>query len=235
MAFSVTLSDILSLRADAVVLPLEMTMSVVGGPAGDALAAAGGEALKGEIERLRFVSVGRAAKLAPGALPFGHVVAVAVPRWLTGKANELQMLRLCYKSVFSLCASLGCRSVVTPLLSALYYRFPPAEAVHIALDEAGRSPLEVIFAAETPELFEQCSKEYRRPEIVSYVGYYRDSAVFLLDNGQYLRVDLRPELRSFDIVPYIEACFREGTDPTQPPLGEDEKARLREIYENAEC
>ena len=100
MAFSVTLSDILSLRADAVVLPLEMTMSVVGGPAGDALAAAGGEALKGEIERLRFVSVGRAAKLAPGALPFGHVVAVAVPRWLTGKANELQMLRLCYKSVF---------------------------------------------------------------------------------------------------------------------------------------
>lgn len=235
MSYSVFRSDILSLRADAVLLPLEMTMSVAHGPAGDALKACGGDTLAGELKRLRFLSVGRAAEIAPGRLPFSRVIATAVPRWLTGKANELEMLRRCYESAFSLARSLGCRSVASPFLSALYYRFPRDEAVHAALREAERSGLELLFAAETEELYEQSLRPYRRPGIVSYVGYYRDSAVFLLDNGQYARVDLRPERRAFDVVPYIEACFREGTDPTQPPLGEDEKARLREIYENAQC
>ena len=71
-------------------------------------------------------------------------------------------------------------------------------------------------------------------EIVSYVGYYRDAAIFALSNGLFARVDLRPELRQVDVIPYFEACYREGNNPLQTPLPEAEIARLRRIYEETD-
>ena len=73
----------------------------------------------------------------------------------------------------------------------------------------------------------------RKAKIVSYVGYYRDYAIFELDNGLFARVDLRPELRWADTVPYFEACYREGIDPLQEKLPEEEIRRLAAIWE--EC
>ena len=232
MSFTVTRGDILSLRTDAVVLALEMTMSVAEGPCCASLAARGGAELEDAIRALRFISVGRAAEICASSLPFAHTIVTAVPRWLTGKANEMLMLRRCYESVFELALSLGCRSVATPFLSSQYYRFPPAEAVRIARETAESSSLEIAFVAETDALFEQSRTEYRRPRVVSYVGYYRDHAIFELDSGQFARVDLRPEIADVTIIPYIEACFREGNDPNRPPLPEGEIIRLRQIYEN---
>ena len=85
------------------------------------------------------------------------------------------------------------------------------------------------------EVLEKLSRqEYRRPEIVSYVGYYRDAAIFALSNGLFARVDLRPELRQVDVIPYFEACYREGNNPLQAPLPAAEIARLRRIYEETD-
>ena len=231
MPYSVTREDILSLRADAAVLPLEMTGRPTEGRAARRLTEAGGAALEAALGRLKFLSVGSAALLEPCGLPFEKLIVTAVPRWRTGKANELMILGRCYESVFALAAEQGLETLALPFLSACYYRFPAAEAVHVALHEAARRKGATIFTADTEELFSLSQASWRKPNIVSYIGYYRDHAIFALDNGLFARVDLRPELRQADVIPYFEACFREGNNPLQPKLPPEEIARLRRIWE----
>ena len=223
--------NILECDCDTAVVSLEMTMKPAAGKTNEVLAATGGGELLAAIRELRFLPIGSAAEICCPALPFSHVIVTPVPRWLTGKANELFALRRCYESVFTIAESIGSRSVVMPFLSTVYYGFPPEEAVYIALQEAEKQNFDVMFIADTDALYEVSQRPYRKPKIVSYVGYYRDYAVFLLDNGKYARVDLRPEIVRTDVVPYVEACYRKETDPGQIPLSEDEIARLRAIYD----
>ena len=174
--------------------------------------------------------MGSAVSAACTALPFRHVLLCAAPHWLTGKANELLILHRCYQNLFTLASELGCRSLASPFLSAGYYHFPQDEAVRIALSEAEHSDLRLRFCADTPELLALSAQKFRKPEIVSYIGYYRDHALFALDDGQTVRVDLRPERREVAPIPYFEACYRVGNNPRQKPLPEEEIARLRQIY-----
>ena len=184
MAFTVTLDDILSLSADAAVLPLEMTGAPTEGRAAQALAAACGEGLRPAIRQVGFLAVGSAESLDCPERPFPRLIATAVPRWLTGKANELLALHRCYESVYALAEELGCKSLAMPFLSSCYFHFPLEDAVHIALD-----------------------------------------------NGLFARVDIRPEKREADVIPYFEACYRQDNNPLQEPLPEEEIQRLRGIWE----
>ena len=231
MAF-VTLDDIMSLSADAAVLPLEMSGAPTDGRAAQTLAAACGERLRPAIRRAGFLAVGSAAVLDVPGLPFPNLIVTAVPRWLTGKANELLVLHRCYESVYALAEELGCRSLAAPFLSCCYFHFPLDDAVHIALRAARRWKGETLFSPDTEELLALSQRPWRKPNIVSYIGYYRDHAIFELDNGLFARVDLRPELRQADVIPCFEACFREGNNPLQPKLPPEEIARLRRIWED---
>ena len=233
MAF-VTLDDILSLSADAAVLPLEMTGAPTEGRAAQALARVGGEALRDALRKLRFLAVGSAAVLDVPGLPFPNLIVTAVPRWLTGKANELLVLHRCYESVYALAQELGCRSLVSPFLSCCYFHFPQDDAVHIALRAAKGWEGETVFAADTEELLALSEKPWKKPRILSYIGYYRDHALFALDNGLFARVDIRPEKRDADVIPYFEACYRQDNNPLQEPLPEAEIRRLRQIWEEYE-
>ena len=80
-------------------------------------------------------------------------------------------------------------------------------------------------------MYELSQRPYRKPQIVSYVGYYRDYAVFRLDSGNFAHVDVRPERRSVSIRPYVEPCYYVEADPSMRPLSSAEIARLRAIYE----
>ena len=231
MSYTVTENDILTIPAQGAVLALEMTGRVAMGPVGDRMARAGGEALKSALRAAKFVSVGRAAAMEGCGLPFERLILTATPRFLTGKANELMMLRLCYESVFALAEELGIESLALPFLSAMYYHFPQEEAVHIALSAAEKWSGRAVFAAETPELLAMSQRPYHRPRILSYIGWYRDHALFELDNGLFARVDLRPERREADMIPYFEACYRQGNNPLQTPLPAGEIARLRRLWE----
>ena len=233
MAF-VTLDDILSLSADAAVLPLEMTGAPTEGRAAQALARVGGEALRDALRKLRFLAVGSAAVLDVPGLSFPNLIVTAVPRWLTGKANELLALHRCYESVFRLASELGCKSIAMPFLSSCYFHFPLEDAVHVALRAAEQWEGEVLFAADTEELLAISQRPWRKPQILSYIGYYRDHALFELDNGLFARVDIRPEKRNADVIPYFEACYRQDNNPLQEPLPEAEIRRLRQIWEEYE-
>ena len=232
MSYRVTNDSILSARTDVVCVSVEMALSLSDTPVCRQIAAAGGEALRAALAKRRlFLPVGSACLADPCSLPFSRLIMTASPVWLTGKANELLILHRCYESVFSLARQSGSESIAMPFLSAMYYRFPQHEAVKIALREAETSALDVLFVADTPELLTLSEEPYRKPAIVSYVGYYRDHAIFELDNGLFARVDLRQENVDVSIIPYFEACYREGNNPLQPGLPEAEIERLRRIYE----
>ena len=232
MSYRVTTDSILSARTDAVCVSVEMALNLSDTPVCRQIAAAGGEALRAALAKRRlFLPVGSACLADPCSLPFSRLIMTASPVWLTGKANELLILHRCYESVFALAHQSGCESIAMPFLSAMYYRFPQHEAVKIALREAEASALDVLFVADTPELLTLSEEPYRKPAIVSYVGYYRDHAIFELDNGLFARVDLRQENVDVSIIPYFEACYREGNNPLQPGLPEAEIERLRRIYE----
>ncbi|MBR5343893.1 MAG: macro domain-containing protein [Oscillospiraceae bacterium] len=234
MPYTVTQQDILTIGADAAVISIENPMSVADGPVNEALAAAGGEALRQTLREKRFLPVGRACASAPCGLPFRHLLVTAAPRWWNGEANELTVLHRCYAGLFELAERLGCRTIATAFLSANYYQFPKAEAVAVACREAERASVDTIFVAESAELAALAGKSYRRPQIVAYLGWHRDHAAFLLDNGQYAKVDMRPEKRDVSVHPFLEPCYFDGRTAPPVPLPEEEKARLRRIYETAE-
>ena len=218
--------------ADAAVLCTEITMDISDIPSSRRLCDAGGNALREALRTIRFLPAGSACAIDGCGLPYANIILTSPPRWLNGKMNELLVLHRCYESVFETARELGTGSLVLPFLSTQYYRFPQAEAVHIALCEAEKSPLEAIFLTDSEALFELTQTPYRKPAIVSYIGYYRDHAVFALDNGLFARVDLRPEITDAAVIPYFEACYRVGNNPLQTPLAEAEIARLRAIYED---
>ena len=233
MPYTVTLEDMLALQADAAVLCVENPVIPADGPVCRRLAEAGGEALRQALKKQRFLSVGRAAEAEPCGLPFSRLILTAAPRWQNGEASELTVLHRCYQSVFDLAERLGCERLAMPFLSANYYRFPQEDAIHIAFSEAEKRQLHILFLAETPERFALSRQAYRKPEILSYVGYYRDHAVFQLDNGFFAHVDLRPEVRQVTLRSYFDPCYRAETDPARQPLPEEELARLRGIYESS--
>ena len=231
MPYRVTQEDILSLAVDAAALSVEISMEISSAPVCRALSACGGEALRAAIRAKRFIPAGSAVEIEPCGLPFPHLFAAAAPVWLTGKANELLALHRSYENLFAAAEAAGCGSIALPFFSALHYRFPQDEAIRIAFAEAGKTTLEAVFVADTPELFALSQKPYRKPKIISYVGWYRDHAIFELDNGLFARVDIRPEITDVTVIPYFEACYRVGNNPKQPPLPDTEIARLRRIYE----
>lgn len=231
MSYIVTREDVFSVSADAAVVCIENTMILSQDAVSQKLGACGGAALREALRQKRFLPVGRACAVDAGALPFRCILATGTPQWRHGESNELVVLRLCYESLFALARQLGCQALALPFLSAAYYRFPLEDAVHIALEEARKAAVQAIFLAQTQEEYALSRKPYRKPEIVSYLGYYRDHAIFRLDNGLFARVDIRPELRDVNIRPYVAACYYTQADPSLPPLPEAEIARLRRIYE----
>ena len=230
MSYTVTREDILNIEADAAVVCVEISLTASDAPSCRRLSDAGGEELAEAIRSRGFLPVGSCAPAEIKALPFRQTLLCAAPRWCAGKSNELLILHRCYQNLFALAKELGLHRLATPFLSAEYNRFPRDEAVRIALVEAAASELSVLFAADSEELFALSRQLFRKPEIVSYIGWYRDHAIFALDDGQFVRVDLRPEKRDVAPIPYFEPCFRVGNNPLQEPLPPEEIERLKQVY-----
>ena len=231
MSYTVTQDDILSVRADAAVVCIENAMAVSEDPVSQRLGEAGGEELRRALRRRRFLPVGSACAVESCGLPFKYLFAVGTPQWRNGESNELLVLRRCYESLYRLAWETNCRSLAMPFLSTAYYRFPLADAIQIAREEADRAGIDTVFLAPTQTVYALSQCPYRKPQIVSYVGYYRDYAVFALDSGYFAHVDVRPELKRVSVRPYVEPCCYVEADPSMQPLTKTEIARLRAIYE----
>lgn len=231
MPYTVTNKDFSATNADAAVLAVENRMIVTDAPVFRALAS---EDVRSALKKRRFLPVGSAEVLEATTPPFKHLIITAAPRWENTRGNEVLILHRCYQNIFRAAERLGCESLATPFLSTFYYGFPKKDAVCAAFTEAAKTGLNVTFIADGEELFRLSTGDLRKPEIQSYIGYYRDHAVFALDNGRFARIDIRPEIRDVTVIPYFEPCYVVGNNPLQEPLAEREISRLIQVYQEWE-
>lgn len=131
---ALTVGDITTIPADAIVNAANSTLAGGGGVDG-AIHRAGGPSIMAEL-RARYTGcpTGSAVVTGAGNLPARWVIHAVGPRWQGGGRGEAGLLASAYRTAFGLAEELGARTVTFPAISAGIYGYPLDEAARIALE-----------------------------------------------------------------------------------------------------
>lgn len=157
--------DITTIPADAIGNAANAALAGGGGVDG-AIHRAGGSAIMADL-RARHpygTPTGTAVATTAGELPARWVIHAVGPCWQGGGHGEPELLASAYRSVLTLAAELGARTLTLPAISMGIYAYPAAGGARVAVEtvaEALRAgaPLDrvtfVLRGAETVAAFEE--------------------------------------------------------------------------------
>jgi O-acetyl-ADP-ribose deacetylase len=165
---SVVISDITTLRVDAIVNAANTSLLGGGGVDGAIHRKAGPE-LAMECRMLNGCKPGNAKMTKGYKLPAKHVIHTVGPVWQDGRKGEEEVLASCYRASLELANKAGFASIAFPAISTGIYRFPADKAARIAVSTVraslSESPLtNVIFCCydqETSTHYEAAFSEHR--------------------------------------------------------------------------
>ncbi|HEV7392924.1 MAG TPA: O-acetyl-ADP-ribose deacetylase [Burkholderiales bacterium] len=140
-------TNIVALDVDAIVNAANTTLLGGGGVDGAIHRAAGPELLA-ECRTLGGCPTGEARITRGYRLPARHVIHTVGPVYRDGRHREPDLLASCYRASLALAREHDIRTVAFPAISCGAYRFPPEDAVEIAVREC-------TAAAEGDAHFEQ--------------------------------------------------------------------------------
>ena len=70
------------------------------------------------------------------------IVSHAVgPVYIDGRHGEESLLRSCYSTALSIAEGMGLESIAFPIISGGVYGYPRRDAIRIALEELGKTPM----------------------------------------------------------------------------------------------
>ena len=161
--------NIVTLDVDAIVNAANTTLLGGGGVDGAIHRATGPELLE-ECRSLGGCPTGEARITRGYRLPARHVIHTVGPFYKDGRHGEADLLASCYRSSLMLAEKHGIRTIAFPAISCGAYRYPPEEAVAIAVRECAEGVLrhpgieKIIFACFDERMLDLYRNELERQQ-----------------------------------------------------------------------
>ena len=143
--------DITKLDVDAIINAANESLLSGGGVDG-AIHRAAGPGLLEECRRIGGCPTGQARMTGGHRLKARHVIHTVGPVYQSGRANEAEFLRSCYRESLRLAADAKLETVAFPCISTGVYGYPPEEACEVAVSAV----TEWLTANEWPRMVTFC-------------------------------------------------------------------------------